>query len=176
MIRVLVAEDQAMMRGALIALLTGQPDLETVGEAANGEEAVAEALRLHPDVAVLDIEMPGRDGLWAAAELRQKLPSCRGLILTVFGRPGYLRRAIDSGIGGFLLKDAPPAQLADAIRRTAAGETVIDPKLAVAALAEGTSPLTARERDVLALSVRGTSVEDIARSLHLSNGTVRSYL
>ena len=176
MIRVLVAEDQAMMRGALIALLAGQPDLETVGEAADGEEAVAEALRLRPDVAVLDIEMPGKDGLWAAAELRQKLPSCRVLILTVFGRPGYLRRAIDSGIGGFLLKDAPPAQLADAIRRTAAGEIVIDPKLAIAALAEGTSPLTLRERDALALSVRGSSVEEIAQTLHLSNGTVRSYL
>jgi two-component system, NarL family, response regulator DesR len=175
-IRVLVAEDQAMMRGALIALLAGQPDIETVGEAADGEEAVAEALRLRPDVAVLDIEMPGRDGLWAAAELRQKLPACRVLILTVFGRPGYLRRAVDSGVAGFLLKDAPPGQLADAVRRTAAGEVVIDPKLALAALAEGTSPLTARERDALALSVRGASVEEIARTLHLSNGTVRTYL
>jgi two-component system response regulator DesR len=175
-IRVLVAEDQAMMRGALIALLAGQPDIETVGEAADGEAAVAEALRLRPDVAVLDIEMPRRDGLWAAAELRQKLPACRVLILTVFGRPGYLRRAVDSGVAGFLLKDAPPGQLADAVRRTAAGEVVIDPKLALAALAEGTSPLTARERDALALSVRGASVEEIARTLHLSNGTVRTYL
>jgi two-component system response regulator DesR len=176
MIRLLVAEDQAMIRGALIALLAGQPDIETVGEAATGEEAVAEALRLQPDVALLDIEMPGRDGLWAATELRQKLPSCRVLILTVFGRPGYLRRAVDSGVAGFLLKDAPPGQLADAVRRTAAGQTVIDPKLAIAALAEGTSPLTPRERDALALSVRGASVEEIAGTLHLSNGTVRSYL
>ena len=176
MIRVLVAEDQAMIRGALIALLAGQPDIETVGQAATGEEAVAEAMRLQPDVALLDIEMPGTDGLWAAAELRRRLPACRVLILTVFGRPGYLRRAIDSGIAGFLLKDAPPGQLADAVRRTAGGETVIDPKLAVAALAEGTSPLTARERDVLAHSVDGASVEEIARTLHLSNGTVRSYL
>jgi two-component system response regulator DesR len=176
MIRLLVAEDQAMIRGALIALLAGQPDIETVGEAANGEAAVAEALRLQPDVALLDIEMPGRDGLWAASELRRKVPSCRVLILTVFGRPGYLRRAIDSGVAGFLLKDAPPGQLADAVRRTAAGQTVIDPKLAIATLAEGTSPLTARERDALALSVHGTSVEEIARTLHLSNGTVRSYL
>jgi two-component system response regulator DesR len=147
-----------------------------VGEAANGEEAVAEALRLRPDVALLDIEMPGRDGLWAAAELRRELPTCRVLIVTTFGRPGYLRRAVDSGVAGFLLKDAPPGQLADAVRRTAAGETVIDPKLAIAALAEGTSPLTARERDVLALSVRGASVEEVARTLHLTNGTVRSYL
>jgi two-component system response regulator DesR len=165
-----------MIRGALIALLAGQPDIETVGEASTGEEAVAEALRLQPDVALLDIEMPGRDGLWAATELRQKLPSCRVLILTVFGRPGYLRRAVDSGVAGFLLKDAPPGQLADAVRRTAAGQTVIDPKLAIAALAEGTSPLTPRERDALALSVRGASVEEIAGTLHLSNGTVRSYL
>jgi two-component system response regulator DesR len=176
MIRVLVAEDQAMMRGALIALLAGHPDIETVGEAADGEQAVAEALRLEPDVALLDIGMPGRDGLWAAAELRRRLPACRVLILTVFGRPGYLRRAVDSGVAGFLLKDAPPGQLADAVRRTAAGEVVIDPKLALAALAEGTSPLTAREREVLALSVRGASVEEVARSLHLSNGTVRTYL
>ena len=176
MIRLLVAEDQAMIRGALIALLAGQPDIETVGEAANGEEAVAQALRLRPDVALLDLEMPGTDGLWAAAELRLRLPACRVLILTVFGRPGYLRRAIDSGVAGFLLKDAPPGQLADAVRRTAAGDTVIDPKLAIAALTEGASPLTARERDVLALSVRGTSVETIARTLHLSNGTVRTYL
>jgi two-component system response regulator DesR len=176
MIRLLVAEDQAMIRGALIALLAGQPDIETVGEAATGEEAVAEALRLRPDVALLDIEMPGKDGLWAASELHQKLPSCRVLILTVFGRPGYLRRAIDSGVAGFLLKDAPPGQLADAVRRTAAGQTVIDPKLAIAALAEGASPLTDRERDALALSVRGASVQEIAGTLHLSNGTVRSYL
>jgi two-component system response regulator DesR len=176
MIRVLVAEDQSMVRGALIALLAGHSDIDTVGEAATGAEAVAEALRIQPDVALLDIEMPGGDGLWAATELRQKLPSCRVLILTVFGRPGYLRRAVDSGVAGFLLKDAPPGQLADAVRRTAAGETVIDPKLALAALAEGRSPLTARERDVLALGIRGASVEEIARTLCLSNGTVRSYL
>src|SRR6202040_2686570 len=103
-------------------------------------------------------------------ELREKVPSCRVVILTVFGRPGYLRRAVDHGVAGFLLKDAPPADLTEAIRRVAAGETVIDPKLALAALAEGTSPLTPRERDVLALSVRGASVDEIARSLHLTNG------
>ena len=176
MIRVLVAEDQAMIRGALISLLGGLPDIEVVGEARDGEEAAAEALRLKPDVTVLDLDMPVRDGLWAARELGRRLPSCRVLILTVFGRPGYLRRAIDSGVAGYLLKDAPPGELADAVRRAAAGETVIDPKLALAALAEGTSPLTARERDVLALSVDGASVEDVARRLHLTGGTVRTYL
>lgn len=176
MIRVLVAEDQAMIRGALISLLAGLPDIEIVGEAGNGEEAVAEAVRVAPDVAVVDLEMPVRDGLWAAAELTRRLPACRVLVLTVFGRPGYLRRAVDSGVAGFLLKDAPPGELAAAVRRTAAGETVIDPKLALAALREGTSPLTAREQEVLSLSIDGASVEDIAGRLHLSGGTVRTYL
>jgi two-component system, NarL family, response regulator DesR len=176
MIRIIVAEDQAMIRGALIALLSGDREMEVVAEAGTGEAAVAEALRTLPDIALLDLEMPGKDGFWAAGELREKVPSCRVVILTVFGRPGYLRRAVDHGVAGFLLKDAPPGDLTQAIRRVAAGETVIDPKLALAALAEGTSPLTPRERDVLALSVRGTSVDEIARSLHLTNGTVRSYL
>ncbi len=176
MIRILIAEDQAMIRGALIALLSTETDLEVVAEAGTGEAAVTEALRTRPNIALLDLEMPGRDGFWAAGELREKLPSCRVVILTVFGRPGYLRRAVDLGAAGFLLKDAPPGDLTRAMRRVAAGETVIDPKLALGALAEGTSPLTPRERDVLALSVRGASVEEIARSLHLTNGTVRSYL
>jgi len=176
MIRILVAEDQAMIRGALIALLTGERDIEVVAEAGSGEAAIVEALRTRPDVALLDLEMPGKDGFWAAGELQERLPSCRVVIVTVFGRPGYLRRAVDLGVAGFLLKDAPPGDLTEAVRRVSAGETVIDPKLAVAALAEGTSPLTPRERDVLALSVRGASVEEIARSLHLTNGTVRSYL
>jgi two-component system, NarL family, response regulator DesR len=176
MIRVLLAEDQAMIRGALAALLSAEPDIEVVAQAARGDEAVSEALGIQPDVVLLDIEMPGMNGLAAAAELSVRLPECRVLILTVFGRPGYLRRAIDSGVAGFLLKDSPPDELANAIRRVAAGERVIDPKLAVAALAEGTSPLTLRERDVLALSVRGTSVQEVAQTLHLTNGTVRSYL
>jgi two-component system, NarL family, response regulator DesR len=175
-IRVLVAEDQALIRGALIALLGGNTDIEVIGEAATGEEAVDECVRLRPDVALLDIEMPGQGGLWAAAELHHRLPRCRVLILTVFGRPGYLRRALEDGVAGFLLKDAPPSELAAAVRRTAAGERVIDPKLAVAAMAEGASPLTEREREVLALSLRGESVDEIAGRLHLSNGTVRSYL
>jgi two-component system response regulator DesR len=175
-IRVLVAEDQAMVRGALIALLKGGEDIDVVADAGDGEEAVEQAIRTTPDVAVLDLEMPAKDGFWAAGQLREKVPNCRVLIVTVFGRPGYLRRAVDLGVAGFLLKDSPPADLLAAVRRVAAGEKVIDPKLAVSALEEGTSPLTPRERDVLALSVRGASVEDIARSLHLTNGTVRSYL
>jgi two-component system response regulator DesR len=176
LIRVLIAEDQAMIRGALAALLATEPDIEVVAQVERGDRVVEEALRTKPDVALLDIEMPGKDGITAAAELRAQLPSCRVLILTVFGRPGYLRRAVDAGVSGFLLKDAPPDELASAIRRTAKGEKVIDSQLAHAALSEGTSPLTLRERDVLAMSVRGASVEEVARSLHLTNGTVRNHL
>jgi two-component system response regulator DesR len=176
LIRVLIAEDQAMIRGALAALLATEADIEVVAQVERGDRVVEEALKARPDVALLDIEMPGRDGITAAAELRTKLPSCRVLILTVFGRPGYLRRAVDAGVSGFLLKDAPPDELASAIRRTAKGEKVIDSQLAHAALSEGSSPLTPRERDVLAMSVRGASVEEVARSLHLTNGTVRNHL
>lgn len=176
MIRVLIAEDQAMIRGALAALLAIEPDIEVVAQVDRGDKVVQEALRAKPDIALLDIEMPGMDGITAAAALRTELPSCRVLILTVFGRPGYLRRAVDAGVSGFLLKDAPPDELASAIRRTAKGEKVIDSQLAHAALSEGSSPLTPRERDVLAMSVRGASVEDVARSLHLTNGTVRNHL
>jgi two-component system response regulator DesR len=176
LIRVLIAEDQAMIRGALAALLATEPDIEVVAQVERGDRVVEEALRFKPDVALLDIEMPGQDGITAAADLRAKLPSCRVLILTVFGRPGYLRRAVDAGVSGFLLKDAPPDELASAIRRTAKGEKVIDTQLAHAALSEGSSPLTPRERDVLAMSVRGASVEEVARSLHLTNGTVRNHL
>jgi two-component system, NarL family, response regulator DesR len=176
LIRVLIAEDQAMIRGALAALLSTELDIAVVAQVERGDRVVEEALRAKPDVALLDIEMPGQDGITAAAELRAKLPSCRVLILTVFGRPGYLRRAVDAGVSGFLLKDAPPDELASAIRRTAKGEKVIDAQLAHAALSEGSSPLTPRERDVLAMSVRGASVEEVARSLHLTNGTVRNHL
>jgi two-component system, NarL family, response regulator DesR len=176
LIRVLIAEDQAMIRGALAALLATEPDIEVVAQVERGDRVLEEALRSLPDVALLDIEMPGQDGITAAGELRAKLPSCRVLILTVFGRPGYLRRAVDAGVSGFLLKDAPPDELASAIRRTAKGEKVIDAQLAHAALSEGSSPLTPRERDVLAMSVRGASVEEVARSLHLTNGTVRNHL
>jgi two-component system response regulator DesR len=176
LIRVLIAEDQAMIRGALAALLATEPDIEVVAKVERGDRVVEEALKTRPDVALLDIEMPGKDGITAASELRAQLPSCRVLILTVFGRPGYLRRAVDAGVSGFLLKDAPPDELASAIRRTAKGEKVIDSQLAHAALSEGSSPLTPRERDVLAMSVRGASVEEVARSLHLTNGTVRNHL
>ena len=176
MIKVLIAEDQAMIRGALAALLGTEPDIEVVAQVERGDRVVDEALKSNPDVALLDIEMPGKDGLAAAAELRERLPGCRVLILTVFGRPGYLRKAVDAGVSGFLLKDAPPDELASAIRRTARGERVIDSKLAVAALSEGSSPLTPRERDVLAMSTRGESVEGIARTLRLTNGTVRNHL
>jgi two-component system, NarL family, response regulator DesR len=176
MIRVLLAEDQAMVRGALAALLTLEGDIEIVAEVTRGDEVVAAALAAQPDVALLDIEMPGMDGLEAAAALRRHLPSCRVLILTTFGRPGYLRRAVESGVAGFVIKDAPADQLAVAIRRVVAGERVIDPALALAALGEGSNPLTPRESEVLATSAGGASIAQIAATLHLSEGTVRNYL
>jgi two-component system response regulator DesR len=176
MIRVLVAEDQAMVRGALKALLSMEPDIEVIAEAASGEEAVARAMAERPDVALLDIEMPGGDGISAAGRLRSALPSCRSVILTTFGRPGFLRRAMDAGASGFLLKDSPPGELARAIRRTLQGERVVDPQLALAALSDGVSPLTERERQVLAATHRGASIPEIARTLFLSEGTVRNHL
>jgi two-component system response regulator DesR len=176
MIRVLLAEDQAMVRGALAALLTVEGDIEIVCEVTRGDEVVEAALAAQPDVALLDIEMPGMDGLEAAAALRRHFPACRVLILTTFGRPGYLRRAMESGVAGFVIKDAPADQLAVAIRRVVAGERVIDPALALAALGEGSNPLTPREGEVLAASAGGASIADIAATLHLSEGTVRNYL
>jgi two-component system, NarL family, response regulator DesR len=173
---VLIAEDQAMVRGALKALISMEPDIEVVAEAASGEEAVTRALAERPDVALLDIEMPGGDGISAAAELRKGLPSCRSVILTTFGRPGFLRRAMDAGAAGFLLKDSPPGELARAIRRSLQGERVVDPQLALAALSDGISPLTERERQVLAATHRGASIPEIARALFLSEGTVRNHL
>jgi len=149
MIRILLAEDQGMMRGALATLLDMEDDIEVVAQAAAGDQVVAEALASQPDIALLDIEMPGRSGLDNAADLRDKLPSCRVLILTTFGRPGYLRRAMESGASGFLIKDGPVEDLADAIRKVMAGQQVIDPALAAAALSAGPNPLTDRERDVL---------------------------
>jgi two-component system response regulator DesR len=176
MIRVMLAEDQAMVRGALSALLSLEEDIEVVAEVARGDEVVAAALRATPDVALLDIEMPGGDGLQAAAALNEQLPSCRVLILTTFGRGGYLRRAMESGAVGFLLKDAPAAELAVAIRRAMAGERVVDPGLALAALSEGNNPLTPREREVLRTALGGASIADIAARLFLSEGTVRNHL
>jgi two-component system response regulator DesR len=176
MIRVLLAEDQAMVRGALAALLGLEGDIEVVAEVARGDEVVPVALAVQPDVALLDIEMPGGDGLQAAAALRAALPSCRVVILTTFGRSGYLRRAMESGAVGFLLKDAPAEELAVAIRRVLAGERVVDPELALAALADGNNPLTLRERDILSASLTGADIIDIAAQLSLSEGTVRNYL
>jgi len=176
MIRVLLAEDQAMVRGALAALLALEGDIEIVAEVGRGDEVVTVALATKPDVALLDIEMPGCDGITAAAALHSTMPSCRVLILTTFGRPGYLRKAMESGVVGFLLKDAPSAQLAMAIRRAVAGERIVDPALAMAALSEGNNPLTERERNVLAAATSGASISEIASSLSLSEGTVRNYL
>jgi two-component system response regulator DesR len=176
MIRVLLAEDQGMMRGALAMLLDLEPDIEVVSQVAAGDEVVPAALANSPDVALLDIEMPRLDGLSAAADLRRALPSCRVLILTTFGRPGYLRRAMEAGASGFLVKDSPVEDLASAIRRVLRGETVIDPALAGAALSAGPSPLTDRERDVLTAARDGATVADIATELHLSESTVRNYL
>ena len=172
----MLAEDQAMVRGALKALLAPEDDITVVAEVARGDEVVAAAIRARVDVALLDIEMPGLDGISAAAALRAELPECRSLILTTFGKPGFLRRAMETGAAGFLLKDAPPQELALAIRRTAAGERVVDPGLAAAALSDGMSPLSDRERQVLAATDRGADVSEIARTLFLSRGTVRNHL
>ncbi len=175
-VRVLLAEDQAMVRGALSALLSLEDDIEIVAKASRGDEILPAALDTLPDVALLDIEMPGGDGLEAAAVLHERLPSCRVVILTTFGRSGYLRRAMESGAAGFLLKDAPASELAKAIHRAMKGERVVDPALAAAALSEGDNPLTEREREVLVASEGGATIEDIAARLYLSEGTVRNYL
>jgi two-component system, NarL family, response regulator DesR len=175
-VRVLLAEDQAMVRGALSALLSLEDDIEIVAEASRGDQVLPAALNTLPDVALLDIEMPGGDGLEAAAILHERLPSCLVVILTTFGRSGYLKRAMESGAVGFLLKDAPASELAKAIHRVMKGERVVDPALAAAALSEGDNPLTEREREVLAASEGGATIEDIAARLYLSEGTVRNYL
>jgi two-component system, NarL family, response regulator DesR len=175
-IRLLLADDQALVRDALRALLELQDDFVVVASVGRGDEVVDAARATNPDVALLDIEMPGLDGLAAAAVLGVQLPACRVIILTTFGRAGYLRRAMEAGAVGFVVKDAPAEALADAIRRVQAGEHVIDPALAAATLAAGDSPLTARERDVLIAARSGASVADIARKLYLSEGTVRNYL
>lgn len=174
MIRVLLADDQALIRGALAALLSLEEDIEVVAQVDSGEKALAEVDRLHPDVALLDIEMPGLDGLSAAAALRGS--PTRVLILTTFGRPGYLKRAMVAGADGFVVKDAPVEQLAAAVRTVAAGKRVVDPALAVATLSSGDNPLTGRERDVLRAAAGGATVADIAGRLYLSEGTVRNYL
>ena len=176
MIRVLIAEDQGMVRGALATLLALEDDIEVVAQCSRGDEVVAAAATAQPDVALLDIEMPGLDGLRAAALLHQAQPACTIIILTTFGRPGYLRRAMEAGANGFVVKDGPADQLAVSIRRAVAGERVIDTALAAAALSDGSNPLTPRERDVLHAASGGATIASIAGSMFLSQGTVRNYL
>lgn len=175
-IRVLLAEDQAMVRGALASLLGLESDIVVVAEVGRGDEVVGAAATTRPDVALLDIEMPGMTGLDASAALHAAMPDCKVVILTTFGRPGYLRRAMEDGAAGFMLKDAPASELAAAIRRAVAGERIVDPGLAAAALSAGENPLTAREREVLAAARTEGTVAELAAALHLSHGTVRNHL
>lgn len=176
MIRVLLAEDLHLIRGALAVLLALEDDIDVVAELERGDEIVTTALRVRPDVAVLDIELPGMDGLTAAAQLWEMLPACPVLVLTGYGRPGNLRQALQAHARGFLVKDAPAERLADGIRRVARGERVIDPELVAAALETGDNPLSPREIAVLRETAKGAPADEIARRLHLSTGTVRNYL
>ena len=174
--RIMIAEDQTMVRQALVALLELEPDIQVVAQAANGDEAIAMAGKHQPDVAVLDIEMPGPSGIDVASHLQRSGFGGKVVIVTTFDRPGYLRAAMAAGASGFLLKDAPAADLADAIRRVASGQRVVDPSLAAAALAQGDSPLTDRESEVLAAAAGHDAIAGIATRLHLSPGTVRNHL
>ena len=176
MIRVVIADDQQLVRGAMAALLALDDGLEVVAEVGRGDEVVDAVLAHRADVALVDVEMPGMDGLAATEAVRAAAPGCQVLVVTTFGRPGYLRRAMAAGAAGFMVKDAPAEQLADAIRRVHAGERVVDPTLAAESLAVGDSPLTDRERDVLVAARGGGTVAAIARAVHLSEGTVRNYL
>ncbi|GAA0918418.1 MULTISPECIES: response regulator transcription factor [Streptomyces] len=175
-IKVLLAEDQSMVREALAALLGLEDDIEVVAQVSRGDEVVAAAHAHDVDVALLDIEMPGCTGIEAAARLHQELPALKLVVLTTFGRPGYLRSAMEAGADAFLVKDAPAAQLAEAIRKVLAGERVIDPTLAAAALAEGANPLTDRERELLRAAADGSTNAELAAAFHLSQGTVRNHL
>lgn len=175
-VRLLLADDQALVRGALATLLGLEPDLEVVAEVGRGDDVVPAALQHLPDVALLDVEMPGLDGIAATAALRSELPSVRVLIVTTFGRPGYLRRAMKAGASGFVVKDTPARELADAVRRVHAGLRVLDPVLAADSIVAGESPLTPRETEVLVAAQDGGSVADIAGSVRLSEGTVRNHL
>jgi len=175
-IRLLLADDQALVRGALATLLGLEADMEVVAEVGNGDDVVPAAVAHRPDVALLDVEMPGLDGIAATAALHSALPAVRVLIVTTFGRPGFLRRALQAGASGFVVKDTPARQLAEAVRRVHAGLRVVDPALAADSLAGGESPLTARETEVLVAARQGGSVADIARQVMLSEGTVRNHL
>jgi two-component system, NarL family, response regulator DesR len=176
MIRVLIAEDMHMVRGALVALLSLEDDMQVVAELERGDRIVQTALETHPDVAVVDIDLPGVDGLTAAEQLYQRLPECRTLVLTGLSQPGNLLRALKVHVRGFIVKDAPADTLADGVRRVARGERVIDPELVAAALETGASPLTAREADVLRVAEGGAPTDQIAVQLSLSPATVRNYL
>lgn len=176
MIRILIAEDQTLLREALTSILSHEEDIEVVADVARGDEVIAAAQAALPDVALLDIELPGADGLVVTAGLAAAVPSCRVLILTVFSRPGYLKRALAAGATGFILKDSSPAELAAAIRRVAAGGRVLDPRLAVSAIEQGDNPLTPREREVLQLSGEGQTAGEVARLLAIAEGTVRNHL
>lgn len=176
MIRLLVADDQDLVRGALAALLSLEDDLEVVAEVDRGDEIHDAVLARRPDVALIDVQMPGVDGIAATAAVRRDAPEVTVLIVTTFGRPGYVRRAMEAGAAGFVVKDTKAEQLADAIRKVHAGQRVVDPALAAESLATGASPLTGRERDVLVAARGGDTIADIARRLVLSEGTVRNYL
>jgi two-component system response regulator DesR len=175
-IRLLLADDQALVRGAIAALLGLEPDLDVVAEVGSGDAAVAAAVELSPDVALLDVEMPGLDGIEAARQIRQQCPGTRVLMVTTFGRPGYLKRALQAGASGFVVKETPAAQLADAVRRVHQGLRVVDPALAMDSLTAGDSPLTPRETEVLQAARDGASVAVIASRVHMSEGTVRNHL
>lgn len=175
-IRLLIVDDQALVRGALGALLDLEADLQTVGEAADADAAVQQARELSPDVCLMDIQMPGDDGILATRRVLEANPSTRVLIVTTFARPGYLRAALEAGAGGFIVKDAPPEHLADAVRRVHAGLRVVDPALAEASLFEGANPLTEREQQILRLAAEGHSAATIAAEVFLSAGTVRNHL
>jgi two-component system response regulator DesR len=176
MIRLLLADDQALVRGAIASLLDLEPDLEVVSQVGRGDEVVDAARASNADVALLDVEMPGLDGIGAARRLRDEYPACRALIVTTFGRPGYVRLALEAGASGFVVKDTPSGQLADAVRRVAAGQRVVDPTLAAESLAAGPSPLSSRETDVLIALRQGSTSAEVASQLHLSEGTVRNHL
>jgi two-component system, NarL family, response regulator DesR len=175
-IRILVAEDEHLIRGALLALIGLEDDLHVVGDVDRGDAVLEAVLQTRPDVAILDIGLPGIDGLTVARQLREQLPETKVLILTGLGQPGHLRRALDSHVGGFLRKNAPSEELADAIRRVAKGQRFLDPDLVAQALEVGESPLTTRETDVLRAAADGGSTEEIGRALFLSPATVRNYL
>lgn len=175
-IRILLADDQALVRGALAALLQLEGDIDVVAEVGRGDEVVAAARVAEVDVCLLDIEMPGADGIEVAERLRDELPAVRSLIVTTFGRPGYVRRALEAGASGFVVKDTPAGELADAVRAVHAGQRVVDPSLAADSLIGGSNPLSEREREILRVALAGEPVAEIARRVHLSQGTVRNYL